>query len=248
MAGKYKPLKRWPLLLIAAPAAVAVWSGWVSLGELCGFGVVHPLPGIMDSFRLNTAITLPIGIEAYGAFALGAWLHEGLPPRARTFAKRTAVTSLLVGMAGQMTYHLLAAAHATRAPWPVTALVACLPVTVLGLAAALSHLARAEVDDEQWEAEAAAAEVAAEVAAAVPEQPAPEVPAATPLPIPTEMPTPQVAAQARREFASALVQERPELLENGADLGRVLGMSERTGQRLAKQIRSVRPELAPDSV
>ena len=41
-----RPLPRWPLFLIAAPAAVAVWSGWVGLGALCGFGVIHPLPGI----------------------------------------------------------------------------------------------------------------------------------------------------------------------------------------------------------
>ena len=31
-------VRRWPLFLIAAPAAVAIWSGWVGLGELCGFG------------------------------------------------------------------------------------------------------------------------------------------------------------------------------------------------------------------
>ena len=53
---------------------MAVWSGWVGLGALYGFGIVHPLPGIVDGFQLNTAITLPVGVEAYGAYALGAWL------------------------------------------------------------------------------------------------------------------------------------------------------------------------------
>jgi len=71
------PVRRWPLFLIGAPAAVAVWSGWVGLGTLCGFGVIHPLPGIWDQLRLNTAITLPVGVEAYGAYALGAWLAPG---------------------------------------------------------------------------------------------------------------------------------------------------------------------------
>src|ERR1039458_10578286 len=33
----------WPLLVIAAPAAVAIWSGWVGLGGMCGFGPIHPL-------------------------------------------------------------------------------------------------------------------------------------------------------------------------------------------------------------
>ena len=136
-------MKRWPLFLIAAPAAVAVWSGWVGLGGLCGFGVIHPLPGIWDRLRLNTAITLPIGVEAYGAYALGAWLPLGGGRRRGVFAKRSAIGSLAVGMLGQVAYHLLAAAHATRAPWPVAVLVGCMPVVTLGFGAALTHLLRA---------------------------------------------------------------------------------------------------------
>jgi hypothetical protein len=137
------PVRRWPLLLIAAPAAVAVWSGWVGLGGLCGFGIVHPLPGIADSFRLDTAITLPVGVEAYGAYALGAWLTPGASPAARKFARRSALGSLALGMAGQVIYHLLAAAGAHRAPWPVVVLVSCLPVITLGFGAGLTHLLRA---------------------------------------------------------------------------------------------------------
>ena len=137
------PVRRWPLLLIGAPAAVAVWSGWVGLGTLCGFGVIHPLPGIWDALRLNTAITLPVGVEAYGAYALGAWLAPGAPEAARSFARRSAVGALALGMTGQVIYHLLAAAHAARAPWPVVVLVACIPVITLGFGAALTHLLRA---------------------------------------------------------------------------------------------------------
>ena len=137
-------VRRWPLFLIAAPAAVAVWSGWVGLGSMCGFGVIHPLPGIWDAVRLNTAITLPVGVEAYGAYALGAWLAPAdIPAVARKFARRSAIGALLLGMAGQVIYHLLAAAHAHRAPWPVVVLVSCLPVATLGFGAALSHLLRA---------------------------------------------------------------------------------------------------------
>ena len=134
--------RRWPLLLIASPAAVAIWSGWVGLGELCGFGLVQPLPGIV-AWHLNTAITLPVGVEAYGAFALGAWLHSGTPARARTLARRSAIGALILGMAGQIIFHLLTAAARTRAPWPVVMLVACLPVVTLGSGAALTHLLRA---------------------------------------------------------------------------------------------------------
>jgi hypothetical protein len=141
-----RPVRRWPLALIAAPAAVAVWSGWVGLGTLCGFGIVHPLPGIASGFELNTAITLPVGVEAYGAYALGAWLTPGTPPAARRFARRSALGALALGMAGQVIYHLLTAWHATRAPWPVVMLVSCLPVLTLGLGGALTHLLRGEPD------------------------------------------------------------------------------------------------------
>jgi hypothetical protein len=51
-------------------------------------------------------------------------------------------------MAGQVIYHLLAAAHATAAPWPVVVVVSCMPVAVLGLAAALTHLLRLPPEDE----------------------------------------------------------------------------------------------------
>ena len=143
-----RTLPRWPLYLIAAPAAVAVWSGWVGIGTLCGFGIIHPLPGIWDAARINTAITLPVGVESYGAYAMGAWLSPGVPESARKFAKWSAIGSLALGMLGQVAYHLLSAAHAARAPWPVVVLVSSLPVVVLGFGAALSHLLRGEGEPE----------------------------------------------------------------------------------------------------
>ena len=130
----------WPLALIATPAAVAIWSGWVGLGGLCGFGPVNLLPGIGGGFTINTAITLPVGVEAYAAFALGAWMSPVSPARARRFAMWSALGALAYGMAGQVAYHLLSAAHVTAAPWPVVVVVSCMPVAVLGFAAALTHL------------------------------------------------------------------------------------------------------------
>lgn len=137
-------IRSWPLALLALPAFVAIWSGWVGLGELTGFGTIHPLPGIADSLTINTAITLPIGLETYAAYALNVWLNgHHLTQRARRFAQCSALGSLLLGALGQVTYHLMSAAGFTTAPWPVTALVACLPVAVLGSGAALHHLVRA---------------------------------------------------------------------------------------------------------
>jgi hypothetical protein len=118
-----------PLLVLAAPAAVAVWSGWVGIGQMTGFGQIHPLPGIWDSLHLDTAVTLPIGVEAYAAFALRVWLTSSpaVSDRSRRFARRSAIAALVLGMAGQVAYHLLAQAGASRAPWEVTTVVACLP-------------------------------------------------------------------------------------------------------------------------
>jgi hypothetical protein len=130
----------WPIFLLALPAFVAIWSGWVSLGELAGFGIVHPLPGIADGLTINTAITLPIGVETYAAYALWVWLSGLAPLAARRFARASAIGSLVFGAAGQIAYHLMAAANMTAAPWLITAAVACLPVAVLGMGAALAHL------------------------------------------------------------------------------------------------------------
>jgi hypothetical protein len=167
---KAHSVPRWPLFLIALPAAVAVWSGWVGLGGMCGFGLVTPFPGIV-SWHLDTAITLPVGVEAYGGYALGAWLTPGTPDLARIFARGSAIGALVLGAAGQVIYHLLAAAHAVRAPWPVVVLVACLPVVTLGFGAALTHLLRTD---------------------SVPVVPVvPDVPAAVPIPEPEPEPAPE---------------------------------------------------------
>jgi len=160
--------RSWPVLLLFVPAGVAIWSGWVGLGEMCGYGLVTPLPGIAD-WQINSAITLPIGVEAYAAYALYAWLTGGLAGGARRFAIGSAIGALVLGMAGQVAYHLLRAEHdarvarlveglpadaATRiraaqeallagsAPAWVTTAVSCLPVLVLGMGAALFHLVR----------------------------------------------------------------------------------------------------------
>jgi len=160
-----KPLVVWPVMLMALSAFVSIWSGWVGLGEMTGFGVVKVLPGISE-FELNTAITLPIGVEAYASYALYVWLSG----RTRTestlrFAKWSAIASLALGAAGQIAYHLLMQSQANElnaaraaaaelatatgqkvaevhaiAPWWITTFVACLPVIVVGMGAALAHM------------------------------------------------------------------------------------------------------------
>jgi hypothetical protein len=113
---------------------------------MTGFGQIHPLPGLWGSLHLDTAVTLPIGVEAYAAFALRVWLtaNPAVSDRTRRFARRSAIAALVLGMAGQVAYHLLAQAGITRAPWQVTTAVACLPVLVLGMGSALAHLLRSD--------------------------------------------------------------------------------------------------------
>jgi hypothetical protein len=141
-----RTVRSWPLLVLAAPAAAEVWSGWVGIAQKTGFGLVTPLPGIWPSLHLDTAITLPVGVEAYAAYALRAWLasEDRVSARTRRFAKWSAIFSFALGMAGQIAYHLLAQASAVRAPWPITTIVSCLPVLVLAMGTTLAHMLRAD--------------------------------------------------------------------------------------------------------
>lgn len=181
----------WALILLALPATVAVWSGWVGLGSMTGFGKVHPLPGIADGFTLDTAITLPIGVEAYGAYALGVWLsHRRYSDGTRRFACVSSIGALVLGCAGQVAYHLLEVLHAAKvahvakdtgrtvaqvagtmpaqAPWWIVTIVACFPVLVLGMGATLAHLTRRDLRD-------ASRDVTSNIATQVPElEPEPE--------------------------------------------------------------------------
>jgi hypothetical protein len=146
-ARPVRVVRSWPLLVLAAPAAAEVWSGWVGIAQKTGFGLVSPLPGIWPSLHLDTAITLPVGVEAYAAYALRAWLarDRSISGRTRRFAKLSAICSAL-GMAGQVAYRLMAQAGAARAPWAITTIVSCLPVLVLAMGTALAHMLRADAD------------------------------------------------------------------------------------------------------
>jgi hypothetical protein len=141
-----RTVRSWPLLVLAAPAAAEVWTGWVGIAQKTGFGLVSPLPGILPSLHLDTSITLPVGVEAYAAYALRAWLarEHSISGRTRRFARWSAICSFALGMAGQVAYHLLAQAGAARAPWPVTMIVSCLPVLVLAMGTTLAHMLRAD--------------------------------------------------------------------------------------------------------
>ncbi|WP_200882135.1 hypothetical protein [Nocardia brasiliensis] len=167
-------IRSWPVLLLALPAFVAIWSGWVGLGTMTGFGEVQPLPGIADGFTINTAITLPIGMETYASYALHVWLNGRIrTPGTRAYAKWSALGALILGGVGQVAYHLMQAAHWATAPWPVVVLVACVPPAVLGMGATLAHMISRDND---------IAETVAPEPVSIPDAVA--VPATVPAPVP----------------------------------------------------------------
>jgi DNA-binding transcriptional ArsR family regulator len=178
---------------------------------------------------LDTAITLPVGVEAYGAYALGAWLTPGVGPAARRFARRSALGSLALGMAGQVIYHLLAAAHAHRAPWPVVVLVSCLPVITLGFGAGLTHLLRAGHTDADPEP---ASDIAADTSpASTPDAEVDNAPDTTPVIRPARTRTPR-RAPARTGTAAAVARLRARHPDMPAtDIARRIGVSDRTVRR-----------------
>ena len=175
-----------------------------------------------------------MGVEAYGAYALRAWLTPGASESARRFARWSAIGSLALGMLGQVAYHVLSAAHATRAPWPVVVLVSCLPVITLGFGGALTHLLRADdnvPDDVPIPAPEAVAEaVAADTPDAVPT--VPEIAAKTVTPgRARRRPVNGHARKAERKYAADLAEGRlPSLRAVMRDIG--------VGQDKAREVRA----------
>lgn len=208
-AGDQRSPVAWPLFLLSLPAFVSIWGGWVGMGRLTGFGPINLLPGIAD-FTVDTAITLPIGLETYAAYSMYAWLAAAhLSTSTRRFAKWSALGSLVLGMAGQAAYHVMASQGTVKAPVEIVIVVSAIPVIVLGLGTGLAHAMR-----KDWHAYQATLQVArADAGTDVPEVPAvapverhvpevpavahanagtsvPEVPAVVPAPVAENVPAP----------------------------------------------------------
>jgi len=216
-AGDQRSPVAWPLFLLSLPAFVSIWGGWVGMGRLTGFGPINLLPGIAD-FTVDTAITLPIGLETYAAYSMYAWLAAAhLSTSTRRFAKWSALGSLVLGMAGQAAYHVMASKGMVKAPVEIVIAVSAIPVIVLGLGTGLAHamrkdwhayqatlqVARADAGTDVPEVPAVERQSEPEPATApverhVPEVPAvapverhvPEVPAVAPVPIAENVPAP----------------------------------------------------------
>jgi hypothetical protein len=171
----------WPLLAVGSAAFVALWGGWVGLGAMCGFGKVLLLPGFpwgLGKFSLDTAITLPLSMEAYGSVGLRYWLDPTLDKQTRNFARNSTFGALGSGFLAQAIYHVMASRHFHTAPAWVTVLVAGVPVAALALCAALHHSAHRSDHEarKRWREEHP--ELTAPAAPAAVTEPEPAAPAA----------------------------------------------------------------------
>jgi hypothetical protein len=128
-------------------------------------------------------VLLPLSMEAYGSTALRYWLDPTLDAAARTFARRSAIGSLVAGVLAQVSYHLMTAHHFTAAPSWIVTFVACVPVVAIGLGTALHFTVRRSDKAAHAEAlkaytEALRAVPAGPAAPPAPEPAAPAAPAA----------------------------------------------------------------------
>lgn len=220
----------WPVLLLCLPAFVAIWGGWVGLGELTGFGVVNLLPGMVPDggwATINTAITLPIGLETYAAYSLHVSVNAPKGSQLRSFSGKSAIAALLLGGGGQVAYHLMESMELTRAPLWVTAIVGSLPVVVLGLGTRLASLARQELEtpepaQDPWAELDRIPEVQEDLTEdTAPTQVLPEVPVS---------PAP---ARVRKDWDPAKVY-RLTLERKDQDIADLVGLSAKTVQRVRR--------------
>lgn len=109
----------------AVSAAVSSFSGLRSLAEMAGWAA--PMASL-----------LPLTVDAYAMTATRVWLSGSTASvRARRFAKWNAIGAILLSLAGNAAYHLIAA-HLLAVSWMIVLAVGAVPPVVLGL---VSHLA-----------------------------------------------------------------------------------------------------------
>lgn len=119
-------------------------------------------------------------------------------------------------MLGQVAFHVLAAAHASRAPWPIVVLVSCMPVVTLGFGAALTHPLRSDAP-------------AAEHTATAPD---------------TAVPAPRAALNGHAAAAVELFSS--DLVSGALPSIRRIRREVHVGQPRAVQVRAYLAEIAPD--
>ena len=104
-----RAVRCWPLLVLAAPAAAEVWSGWVGIAQMTG--LVQPLPGIWPRCTwtpLSHSRSARPGLRGVRAAGAGELANRRSARGQAGSLKWSAICSFGLGMAGQVAYHLLA--------------------------------------------------------------------------------------------------------------------------------------------
>ena len=114
---------------VAGAAAFTSYSGLAGLAELAGWN--HML-----------AKFLPMTIDAYAMTATRVWLSPTrLTEKARGFARRSAIGSIIASVVGNALYHA-ATAHVLSISWPMVVGLSAVPPVTLGLITHLYHTSR----------------------------------------------------------------------------------------------------------
>jgi hypothetical protein len=125
---------------------------WVALGlsvsalsaAVSSFAGLHAL-ALSTGWHPWAAPLFPLTVDCYALTAVRVWLAGSTRSvRARRFARANAFLAILLSVAGNATWHLMAAGLVT-VTWAVVVLVGAVPPVVLGLVA---HLAVLRTQDE----------------------------------------------------------------------------------------------------
>lgn len=135
-SARPSPARDWWLTAgMAVSASAALVSSFDGLRSLAIAAGWQPL----------MAPLLPLCVDAYAMSATRVWLaDEPSTPRARRFARWNAFGAIGLSLAGNATYHAIAAELMT-VTWVVVVVVGAVPPTVLGLVTHLAALRRQSV-------------------------------------------------------------------------------------------------------
>lgn len=136
-------------------------DAWVSLGmavsaisaALTSFDGLHQL-ALAAGWSTFTAPLLPLTVDAFAATATRVWLAKSTgSERARSFSRACAIGAILLSLAGNAIYHLVAA-QLLAVTWVIVFGAGAIPPVVLGLVA---HLAVLRAQQDQSSADATTA-------------------------------------------------------------------------------------------
>lgn len=212
----------WIWIGIATVASAAAVMSFDALRRLAERAGVAP----------QLAWLLPVAIDAAVVVSTRAWLGTRTSARVTSYARRLALVSLGMSVAGNATEHGMTA-YTITTPWWVVVAVSAVPPAMLGAIAHLAALAAADRTDTQNQV----AQVAAPAATATPDQAEPAPPATGATATRAALPAGGKAALMRATFERYRDEGRLDEL-TGAELARSANAADSLGRRYLNQWRA----------